>query len=77
MQNVHKHFVSSFMFVYHSTTGIILMSLKSPAERTRATELLAPCVVDPENVSNHLLPFLACDNHSVRRQIIKTVLGCS
>ena len=53
------------------------MNLKSPAERTRATELLAPCVVDPENASSHLLPFLAYDKHSVRTQIIKTVLDCS
>ena len=54
-------------------SGVILMSLCYSAEREQAARALAPCVVDPENASTDLLPFLACEESSVRTVIIAAI----
>ena len=59
----------------HIHTGIILMNLKYSAEREEVAELLTSQVVDPENACSHLLPFIACENHTVRQKILQTVVS--
>ena len=49
------------------------MNLKYSAEREMAAKLLAPQVVDPENASSHLLPYIAYEGSDVREKIIRTV----
>ena len=57
-----------------SLAGIILMNLKYSAERETVSRLLAPQIVDPENASCHLLPYIAFESCAVRERIVGTVL---
>ena len=45
------------------------------AERETMSQLLAPQIVDPENASSHLLPYIACESCAVRERIVGTVLA--
>ena len=51
------------------------MNLKYSAERETMSQLLAPQVVDPENASSHLLPYIACESCAVRERIVGAVLA--
>lgn len=57
--------------------GIILLSLRSPAERKKTAVILAPCIVDPENADIHLLPFLVCDSSMLRSHVIQSIFDLS
>jgi len=54
--------------------GMILMNLHYSSERQAAAKQLSSNVVDPENASDHLLPFLACEGAQVRGEIISSVI---
>ena len=75
---LHDHTTTNTtVYVTHSLVlaGIILMNLKYSAEREAVSRLLAPQIVDPENASSHLLPYVAYESCAMRERIIETVLA--
>ena len=54
-------------------TGHILMTLKLPAERLTATKLLASTIIDYENISTDLIPYIALESHTNREAILKCI----
>lgn len=51
------------------------MNLKYSAERVSAASMLALHVVDPENATSHLLPYLSWEEHSTREEILRAFAG--
>jgi len=49
------------------------MTLKLPAERLTATKLLASTIVDCENISTDLIPYIALESHANREAILKCI----
>ena len=56
-------------------TGYILMTLKLPAERLTAAKLLASTIVDCENISTDLTPYIALESHANRESILKCIIN--
>lgn len=66
-------YVNDFHVVCFS--GMVLMNLKYSAERVSAASVLAQQVVDPENATAHLLPYLCWEECSTREEILKALAG--
>ena len=47
------------------------MMLKLPAERLKAANILADTIVDSENISSDLIPYIAMESHTNRDNILK------
>ena len=53
--------------------GVVLMAVKSPAERMEVARILSSSIIDPENARTHLSAFLICDSHAIKSQIIDSI----
>ena len=63
-------FPLNYMILYFFS-GFVLMMLKLPAERLKAANILAATIVDSENISSDLIPYIAMESHTNRDNILK------
>ena len=57
--------------------GYILMTLKLPAERLKAASILANTIVDSENISSDLIPYIAMESQTNRDAILKCITNAT
>ena len=51
-------------YVLYFISGFVLMMLKLPAERLKAANILADTIVDSENISSDLIPYIAMESQT-------------
>ena len=53
------------------------MTLKLPAERLKAASILASTIVDCENISCDLIPYIAMESQTNRDAILKCITNAT
>ena len=69
-ENSAKKFLLDYMILYF-VSGFVLMMLKLPAERLKAASILADTIVDSENISSDLIPYIAMESQTNIDNILK------